>query len=132
MAAVAVPLDAMGRGDVEGGSEEAAGGSPWCGDCTVWILVALYIACALHLLNNILHSTNGQWLERSHSAELRDDGPQDVVLYFGIIDILQEFNTRKMLESGLRRTLHSAHEISAVGPGRYARRFMDYMHKVFA
>ena len=44
----------------------------------------------------------------------------------------QEFNTRKMLESGLRRTLHSAQEISAVGPGRYARRFMDYMHKVFA
>lgn len=30
MAAVAVPLDAMvGHGDVEGGSEEALGGSPW-------------------------------------------------------------------------------------------------------
>lgn len=44
----------------------------------------------------------------------------------------QEFNTRKKLESGLRRTIHSANEISAVGPGRYAKRFVDFMSRVFS
>ncbi|DBA74772.1 TPA: hypothetical protein ACH3X2_009295 [Trebouxia sp. C0005] len=56
---------------------------------------------------------------------------EDVVLYFGIIDILQEYNMSKRFEHGFKSLSHDGSTISAVNPRAYANRFQDFMKKVF-
>ncbi|EIE18182.1 PIP5K-domain-containing protein [Coccomyxa subellipsoidea C-169] len=57
--------------------------------------------------------------------------PEDVVLYFGIIDILQEYNMTKRLEHGYKSIFNNGRTISAVDPKHYSRRFQDFLKKVF-
>lgn len=57
--------------------------------------------------------------------------PQDVVLYFGIIDILQEYNASKKVEHAFKSLTHDGQTISSVDPRFYARRFQQYLRKVF-
>ena len=45
----------------------------------------------------------------------------------GIIDILQQFTTRKASESFFKSILHSKQDISAVEPHMYARRFVNFI-----
>jgi len=59
------------------------------------------------------------------------DGAEDVVVYFGIIDILQEYNIQKKLEHRFKSIAVDGNTISAVDPGLYAQRFIRFMHKVF-
>eukprot|EP00475_Leptophrys_vorax_P005705 TRINITY_DN13442_c0_g3_i1.p2 TRINITY_DN13442_c0_g3~~TRINITY_DN13442_c0_g3_i1.p2 ORF type:complete len:104 (+),score=12.53 TRINITY_DN13442_c0_g3_i1:39-314(+) len=54
-----------------------------------------------------------------------------VVLHFGIIDILQEYNTRKKAEHACKRLRYDGHSISAVNPVRYASRFNAFVDKTF-
>ncbi|KAA6423973.1 MAG: phosphatidylinositol-4-phosphate 5-kinase, partial [Trebouxia sp. A1-2] len=54
---------------------------------------------------------------------------EDVVLYFGIIDILQEYNMSKRFEHGFKSLSHDGSTISAVNPRAYANRFQDFMKK---
>ncbi|DBA84719.1 hypothetical protein WJX77_004824 [Trebouxia sp. C0004] len=56
---------------------------------------------------------------------------EDVVLYFGIIDILQEYNMSKRFEHSFKSLSHDGSTISAVNPRAYANRFQDFMKKVF-
>lgn len=56
---------------------------------------------------------------------------EPVVLYFGIIDFLQEYNWRKRAEHGLKAVLQDKGGISVVDPRSYARRFMRCMQRVF-
>lgn len=55
----------------------------------------------------------------------------DVVLVFGIIDILQDYDINKKLEHAYKSFQYDATSISAVDPIWYAKRFRDFMFKVF-
>ncbi|KAK4419270.1 Phosphatidylinositol 4-phosphate 5-kinase [Sesamum alatum] len=55
----------------------------------------------------------------------------DVVLYLGIIDILQEYNISKKLEHAYKSMQFDSVSISAVDPSFYSERFLDFIKKVF-
>ncbi|KAI3497485.1 hypothetical protein L1887_40126 [Cichorium endivia] len=55
----------------------------------------------------------------------------DVVLYFGIIDILQEYNTRKKIEHTYKSIQHDPMSISVADPKFYSKRFLNFLEKVF-
>ncbi|CAH9102552.1 unnamed protein product [Cuscuta europaea] len=74
---------------------------------------------------------------RSDAAEVQLVGEPtgeyyDVVLFFGIIDILQDYDITKKLEHAYKSIQYDATTISAVDPKAYSRRFRDYIFKVFA
>ncbi|GJP59004.1 hypothetical protein CLOP_g6759 [Closterium sp. NIES-67] len=54
-----------------------------------------------------------------------------VVLHFGIIDILQEYNTRKKAEHVCKRLRYDGTSISAVNPTLYASRFGSFIAVTF-
>ncbi|VFQ91140.1 unnamed protein product [Cuscuta campestris] len=56
----------------------------------------------------------------------------DVVLFFSIIDILQDYDITKKLEHAYKSIQCDPNSISAVDPKAYSRRFRDYIFKVFA
>lgn len=53
--------------------------------------------------------------------------PEEVVLCFGIIDILQEWNTRKVFERTFKSMTHDSYAISVAPPKLYAARFADFL-----
>ncbi|KDP38876.1 hypothetical protein JCGZ_05033 [Jatropha curcas] len=55
----------------------------------------------------------------------------DVVLYMGIIDILQEYNVTKKVEHACKSLKCDPLSISAVEPKFYADRFLKFLQKVF-
>ncbi|XP_019187850.1 PREDICTED: phosphatidylinositol 4-phosphate 5-kinase 4-like [Ipomoea nil] len=56
----------------------------------------------------------------------------DVILFFGIIDILQDYDITKKLEHAYKSFQYDPNSISAVDPKAYSKRFRDYIIKVFA
>lgn len=55
----------------------------------------------------------------------------DVVLYLGIIDILQEYNLSKKIEHAYKSIQFDSMSISAVEPTFYSQRFLQFIRKVF-
>ncbi|CAN6476948.1 unnamed protein product [Victoria cruziana] len=55
----------------------------------------------------------------------------DVVLYLGIIDILQEYNMKKKIEHACKSFQFDSISISAVDPTFYADRFLKFIQYVF-
>jgi 1-phosphatidylinositol-4-phosphate 5-kinase len=55
----------------------------------------------------------------------------DVILYFGIIDILQDYDISKKFEHAYKSFQHDPTSISAVDPKLYSRRFKDFIYKAF-
>ncbi|XP_022634740.1 phosphatidylinositol 4-phosphate 5-kinase 9 [Vigna radiata var. radiata] len=55
----------------------------------------------------------------------------DVVLYLGIIDILQDYNMTKKIEHAYKSLQFDSLSISAVDPTFYSRRFLEFIQKVF-
>jgi 1-phosphatidylinositol-4-phosphate 5-kinase len=55
----------------------------------------------------------------------------EVVLFMGIIDILQEYNVRKKLEHKYKSLRYDPLKISVVEPKLYAQRFTDFLRTVF-
>ncbi|GAB2277666.1 Phosphatidylinositol 4-phosphate 5-kinase 1 [Dionaea muscipula] len=55
----------------------------------------------------------------------------DVVLYFGIIDILQDYDISKKIEHAYKSLQVDPISISAVDPKLYSKRFRDFMHRIF-
>ncbi|KAH9734885.1 hypothetical protein WN944_003524 [Citrus x changshan-huyou] len=55
----------------------------------------------------------------------------DVVLYLGIIDILQEYNMSKKIEHAYKSLQFDSISISAVDPTFYSHRFLEFIEKVF-
>uniref|UniRef100_A0A5B6Z8K3 1-phosphatidylinositol-4-phosphate 5-kinase n=1 Tax=Davidia involucrata TaxID=16924 RepID=A0A5B6Z8K3_DAVIN len=55
----------------------------------------------------------------------------DVVLYLGIIDILQEYNISKKIEHAYKAFQFDSLSISAVDPTFYSQRFLGFIRKVF-
>ncbi|RDX63736.1 Phosphatidylinositol 4-phosphate 5-kinase 4, partial [Mucuna pruriens] len=55
----------------------------------------------------------------------------DVLLTFGIIDILQDYDISKKLEHAYKSIQYDPTSISAVDPIQYSRRFRDFIFKIF-
>ncbi|KAE8702145.1 Phosphatidylinositol 4-phosphate 5-kinase 1 [Hibiscus syriacus] len=55
----------------------------------------------------------------------------DVILFFGIIDILQDYDISKKLEHVYKSMQYDPTSISAVDPKLYSKRFRDFIFKVF-
>ncbi|KAL7239146.1 hypothetical protein ACSBR2_005112 [Camellia fascicularis] len=55
----------------------------------------------------------------------------DIILFFGIIDILQDYDISKKLEHAYKSIQYDPTSISAVDPRQYAKRFRDFIFKVF-
>lgn len=55
----------------------------------------------------------------------------DVVLYFGIIDILQDYDISKKLEHAYKSLQAKPSSISAVDPKLYSKRFRDFVGRIF-
>eukprot|EP00887_Chlorella_sp_A99_P001757 scaffold19.g1757.t1 len=56
---------------------------------------------------------------------------EPVLLYFGIIDFLQDYTLRKRAEHLLKAAMHNGSAISVCDPRAYARRFLAFMEQVF-
>ncbi|XP_038697714.1 phosphatidylinositol 4-phosphate 5-kinase 4-like [Tripterygium wilfordii] len=56
----------------------------------------------------------------------------DVIMFFGIIDILQDYDISKKLEHAYKSIQYDPTSISAVDPKQYSRRFRDFIFKVFS
>ncbi|KAG2318137.1 hypothetical protein Bca52824_021259 [Brassica carinata] len=55
----------------------------------------------------------------------------DVILYFGVIDILQDYDISKKLEHAYKSMQYDPTSISAVDPKQYSRRFRDFIFRIF-
>lgn len=55
----------------------------------------------------------------------------DVILVFGIIDILQDYDISKKIEHAYKSFQHDPTSISAIDPRHYSKRFRDFIFKVF-
>jgi 1-phosphatidylinositol-4-phosphate 5-kinase len=55
----------------------------------------------------------------------------DVVLYLGIIDILQEYNMSKRVEHAVKSLKFDPLSISSVDPNLYSKRFVSFLERVF-
>ncbi|XP_072975824.1 phosphatidylinositol 4-phosphate 5-kinase 6-like [Typha angustifolia] len=55
----------------------------------------------------------------------------DVVLFFGIIDILQDYDISKKLEHAYKSIQYDPTSISAVDPKQYSKRFRDFIYRVY-
>lgn len=55
----------------------------------------------------------------------------DVIVTFGIIDILQDYDISKKLEHAYKSFQYDPSSISAVDPKQYSRRFRDFIFRVF-
>ncbi|KAG2713446.1 hypothetical protein I3843_04G168500 [Carya illinoinensis] len=55
----------------------------------------------------------------------------DVILFFGIIDILQDYDISKKLEHAYKSLQVDPTSISAVDPKLYSKRFRDFIHRIF-
>ncbi|KAL7246353.1 hypothetical protein ACSBR2_001460 [Camellia fascicularis] len=55
----------------------------------------------------------------------------EVVLYFGIIDILQDYDISKKLEHAYKSLQADPTSISAVDPKLYSKRFRDFVGRIF-
>lgn len=69
--------------------------------------------------------------EDTDSAEIELFEVYDVVLYLGIIDILQEYNMKKKIEHACKSLKFDPLSISAVEPKIYSKRFITFLEKVF-
>ncbi|KAJ0043841.1 hypothetical protein Pint_18250 [Pistacia integerrima] len=56
----------------------------------------------------------------------------EVIMFFGIIDILQDYDITKKLEHAYKSFHYDPTSISAVDPRQYSRRFRDFILNVFA
>ncbi|KAG6484095.1 hypothetical protein ZIOFF_060889 [Zingiber officinale] len=65
------------------------------------------------------------------SAEIDPIEVYDVVLYFGIIDILQEYNMTKKIEHACKSLKYDPLLISAIEPKTYSKRFISFLKEVF-
>lgn len=55
----------------------------------------------------------------------------DIIIYFGIIDILQDYDISKKLEHAYKSIQYDPTSISAVDPKQYSKRFRDFIFRVF-
>ncbi|CEG46194.1 Phosphatidylinositol-4-phosphate-5-kinase (PIPK-C) [Plasmopara halstedii] len=79
------------------------------------------------------------YAEYSESVFCKDEGgmygrdrhgrKNGFVYFLGIIDILQQYNTRKIAEAFIKGLRHNRKQISSVNPDFYGDRFIEFMEK---
>lgn len=57
---------------------------------------------------------------------------REVILFFGIIDILQDYDISKKLEHAYKSMQYDPNSISAVDPKQYCKRFRDFIYRAFS
>ncbi|KAK4774495.1 hypothetical protein SAY86_009430 [Trapa natans] len=67
----------------------------------------------------------------SHRTHSMSRGTYEVVLYFGIIDILQDYGISKKIEHAYKSLQVDPTSISAVDPKLYSKRFRDFTGRIF-
>ncbi|KAK7275690.1 hypothetical protein RIF29_16812 [Crotalaria pallida] len=67
----------------------------------------------------------------SHLNTYSSGETYDIVLYFGIIDILQDYDISKKLEHAYKSLQVDSTSISAVDPKLYSKRFRDFVGRIF-
>ncbi|XP_076933640.1 phosphatidylinositol 4-phosphate 5-kinase 1-like [Bidens hawaiensis] len=67
----------------------------------------------------------------NHLTPSRSGETYEVVLYFGIIDILQDYDISKKLEHAYKSLQADPTSISAVDPKLYSKRFRDFIGRIF-
>ncbi|PIN23932.1 Phosphatidylinositol-4-phosphate 5-kinase [Handroanthus impetiginosus] len=67
----------------------------------------------------------------SDSSEVELFEVYDVVLYLGIIDILQQYNIKKKIEHTCKSMKFDPLSISVVEPKIYSKRFITFLQKIF-
>lgn len=77
-----------------------------------------------------LYHSSGSGSSSSTPSEFGSE-INDVVLYFGIIDILQDYDISKKLEHAYKSLQVDPSSISAVDPKLYSKRFRDFIHRIF-
>ncbi|GAB2211414.1 hypothetical protein Drorol1_Dr00024727 [Drosera rotundifolia] len=77
------------------------------------------------------HESPSSGTPRSERSGGSDGAIFDVVLYFGIIDILQDYDITKKIEHAYKSLQVDPTSISAVDPKLYSKRFRDFMHRIF-
>ncbi|KAE9595932.1 hypothetical protein Lal_00030445 [Lupinus albus] len=70
-------------------------------------------------------------VEISHLNPYSSGETSDVILYFGIIDILQDYDITKKLEHAYKSLQVDSSSISAVDPKFYSKRFRDFVGRTF-
>ncbi|CAN1275971.1 Phosphatidylinositol 4-phosphate 5-kinase 9 [Linum perenne] len=70
-------------------------------------------------------------MTEEEAGKQRFHGVYDVVLYLGIIDILQEYNMTKKIEHAYKSFQFDSLSISAVDPTFYSKRFLEFIQKAF-
>lgn len=55
----------------------------------------------------------------------------EVIIFFGIIDILQDYDISKKLEHAYKSIQYDPTSISAVDPKQYSKRFRDFIYRIF-
>ncbi|XP_058191801.1 phosphatidylinositol 4-phosphate 5-kinase 8 isoform X2 [Rhododendron vialii] len=68
--------------------------------------------------------------EETDSVEVELFEVYDVVIYLGIIDILQNYNMKKKIEHAYKSLQHDPTSISSVDPKTYSKRFIGFLDKV--
>ncbi|CAH9130708.1 unnamed protein product [Cuscuta epithymum] len=89
----------------------------------------LRVQLGVHMPAEATHKVMQDGVDGSAEVELFE--VYDVVLYMGIIDILQEYNMKKKLEHAYKSMLVDPMSISAVKPSVYSKRFINFLEKVF-
>ncbi|GJN07843.1 hypothetical protein PR202_ga25711 [Eleusine coracana subsp. coracana] len=97
-------------------------------------VVCLHRLAKIKLGSNM--PTRAELTQRKTDCELHIMGEPtgefyDVILYFGIIDILQDYDISKKLEHAYKSFQYDPTSISAVDPKQYSRRFRDFVFKAF-
>jgi Phosphatidylinositol-4-phosphate 5-Kinase/MIT (microtubule interacting and transport) domain len=91
-------------------------------------------AAALPTLAALSARVNRLSAFKSCSGGIRSSDERDrdaAELYFvGIIDVLQEYNLRKRLETKVKSLVHPVHLISCVDAEQYRQRFVDYFSRI--
>ncbi|KAI4389139.1 hypothetical protein MLD38_001396 [Melastoma candidum] len=67
----------------------------------------------------------------SHWTPSRGGETYEVILYFGIIDVLQDYDISKKLEHAYKSLQVDPSSISAVDPKLYSKRFQDFIGRIF-
>lgn len=67
----------------------------------------------------------------SHLNPYSSGEAYDCVLYFGVIDILQDYDISKKLEHAYKSLQVDSTSISAVDPKLYSKRFRDFIGRIF-
>ena len=79
------------------------------------------------IMKRLANSSNA-----TRSFQAKDHNGKKLIVYLGIIDVLQSFDFSKRAENLLKSTLHDSKTISVIRPNDYSERFLDFMkHKVF-